>query len=300
RRAAAHGVDQRQGGLALGQVVAQVLAQVAAVVEHVVDQLERGAYVPAVRGQPLLEFGPPGQHRAEPRRRLEQLGGLAANHLQVARLVDVRVVGPHELQHLAPGDGVGGFGEHLHDAHVADADHHLEGARVEKVAHQHRGGVAECGVRGLASAPQVGSVDHVVVQERGGVDELDHRGELVAALAAVAERAAGEQVQRRPQALAARGDQVLRHLPDQRDVGVETGADQRVDALQVAGYRGQHGQQTHDYLIIPGLCLSKSRVESHGNPMYAVIKSGGKQYRVESGAQVRVEYLVADVGAAVA
>jgi large subunit ribosomal protein L21 len=34
--------------------------------------------------------------------------------------------------------------------------------------------------------------------------------------------------------------------------------------------------------------------------MYAVIKSGGKQYRVESGAQVRVESLVADVGAAVA
>ena len=34
--------------------------------------------------------------------------------------------------------------------------------------------------------------------------------------------------------------------------------------------------------------------------MYAVIKSGGTQYRVESGAQVRVESLVADVGAAVA
>jgi large subunit ribosomal protein L21 len=34
--------------------------------------------------------------------------------------------------------------------------------------------------------------------------------------------------------------------------------------------------------------------------MYAVIKSGGKQYRVESGRQVRVEALPADVGAAVA
>ncbi|HEY2336955.1 MAG TPA: 50S ribosomal protein L21 [Burkholderiales bacterium] len=33
--------------------------------------------------------------------------------------------------------------------------------------------------------------------------------------------------------------------------------------------------------------------------MYAVIKTGGKQYRVESGAQVRVESLMADVGAAV-
>jgi large subunit ribosomal protein L21 len=33
--------------------------------------------------------------------------------------------------------------------------------------------------------------------------------------------------------------------------------------------------------------------------MYAVIKSGGKQYRVESGAQVRVEALAAKVGDAV-
>jgi large subunit ribosomal protein L21 len=33
--------------------------------------------------------------------------------------------------------------------------------------------------------------------------------------------------------------------------------------------------------------------------MYAVIRSGGKQYRVESGAKLRVERLSADVGAAV-
>jgi len=39
---------------------------------------------------------------------------------------------------------------------------------------------------------------------------------------------------------------------------------------------------------------------SPGNePMYAVIKSGGKQYRVQSGAQVRVEALPAEVGAAI-
>jgi large subunit ribosomal protein L21 len=33
--------------------------------------------------------------------------------------------------------------------------------------------------------------------------------------------------------------------------------------------------------------------------MYAVIRSGGKQYRVESGAKLRVERLAADVGAPV-
>jgi large subunit ribosomal protein L21 len=37
-----------------------------------------------------------------------------------------------------------------------------------------------------------------------------------------------------------------------------------------------------------------------GSPAtYAVIKSGGKQYRVEPGAQVRVEALASEVGAAV-
>lgn len=34
--------------------------------------------------------------------------------------------------------------------------------------------------------------------------------------------------------------------------------------------------------------------------MYAVIKSGGKQYRVEAGKPVRIESLAADVGASVA
>ena len=33
--------------------------------------------------------------------------------------------------------------------------------------------------------------------------------------------------------------------------------------------------------------------------MYAIIKTGGKQYRVQSGEQVRVESLTADVGSAI-
>src|SRR5881397_1541110 len=38
-------------------------------------------------------------------------------------------------------------------------------------------------------------------------------------------------------------------------------------------------------------------MQGSGEPMYAVIKSGGKQYRVESGAKLRVEALAAEVGA---
>jgi hypothetical protein len=62
---------------------------------------------------------------------------------------------------------------------LSTADHHLERARIEEVADQHAGGIAEQRVGGFAAAPQFGFVDHVVVQQGGGVDELDHRGELV-------------------------------------------------------------------------------------------------------------------------
>jgi len=45
---------------------------------------------------------------------------------------------------------------------------------------------------------------------------------------------------------------------------------------------------------------SKSLQFTNGSfVMYAVIKTGGKQYRVKSGEQVRIESLPADVGAAV-
>jgi large subunit ribosomal protein L21 len=45
---------------------------------------------------------------------------------------------------------------------------------------------------------------------------------------------------------------------------------------------------------------SKSlQITGGGFPMYAIIKTGGKQYRVKSGEQLRVEALSADVGAAV-
>jgi large subunit ribosomal protein L21 len=45
---------------------------------------------------------------------------------------------------------------------------------------------------------------------------------------------------------------------------------------------------------------SKSlRIPGQEIPMYAVVKTGGKQYRVQSGESVRVESLPAEVGAAV-
>ena len=64
-------------------------------------------------------------------------------------------------------------------------------------------------------------VDDVVVQQGGGMDEFDHRGELVRIRAAMSERARRKQQQHRPQALAAGADDVFGDLVDQHHVGGE-------------------------------------------------------------------------------
>ncbi len=56
------------------------------------------------------------QHRADLRARLEQPGGLAVDHVDIALFAGVRVARIHELQHFALGDRVGRVGDDVHDA----------------------------------------------------------------------------------------------------------------------------------------------------------------------------------------
>ena len=60
------------------------------------------------------------------------------------------------------------------------SEHHLECARIEEVADQHAGRIAEDLVGGRASAAQRGLVHHVVVQQCRRVDELDDRRQFEA------------------------------------------------------------------------------------------------------------------------
>ena len=97
----------------------------------------------------------------------------------------------HELQDLAFGDEVGRFGQHLHHAHVSDLDHHLEGARIDEIAHEHGGGIAEQCVGGRATAAQRRLIDDVVVQERRRMNEFDDGGKAILGISRIAECTAG-------------------------------------------------------------------------------------------------------------
>ena len=241
-----HRMDQRQGRLAFGKVVAQVFAQgggIGGVVEHVVGDLERIAQGQAIAMQRVAGCGiGAGQHRPQAGGGGEQHCGLALDHAQVSGFVGVRVAHVEQLQHLALGNGVGGVGQEPHHFRTLQFHHQLEAARVQEIPDQHAGRVPPHRVGGAAAASQVGLVDHVVVQQGRGMDEFDHRRQLVrirtdAPAGRLAQRAGRQQQQHRPQPLAAGADDVLGHLVDQHHVGGQPLADKHVHGRHLG--RGQ-------------------------------------------------------------
>lgn len=250
RRSMLHDVDQWQGRLAFGQIVTDVLAGIgflAGIIEHVVDQLEGGAQMHAVQGERTLDLRlGMADDGTELSRSLEQLGGLVVDDLHVTDFVDIRIVTVHQLQYLAFRDDIGGIGQHLHDAHVVDCHHHLEGPRIEEIADQHAGGVAKGGIGGIAPAPQRRFVDHIVVQQRGGMNELDDGSQFVMMTAPVIQRTGSEQDQGRSHAFAAAVDDVFGNLPDKNHIGVQTVADHRIHRLHVGPDQGIKLFQSHD------------------------------------------------------
>jgi hypothetical protein len=108
-----------------------------------------------------------------------------------------------------------------------------KGTRIEEVANQNAGRVAEHGVGGFAATPQIRSVDDIVMKQGGRMNELDHGRQFVVMLAAVTQRAGGKQHQSRTQSLAATLDDVLGDLPDQHHVGMQALADHRVNGQHV-------------------------------------------------------------------
>ena len=229
----------RQRDLALAEIVADVLAELcrlAAIVEHVIDELEGNAEIhPDRAAGSLLRLRTVGDHRSHFAGRGEQFGGLAADHGQILVLGRCGVLGGRQLHHLAFGNGGGGGGENVERAQRADLDHHPERLAEQEVADQHACLVAPEHARRKLAAPQLAFVDDVVMQERGGVHELDRGGELDVAVAGVAGEVCHGQRQHRAQALAPGGDQVVGDLRYHGHLGAGSRQDGGVDALHVGG-----------------------------------------------------------------
>ena len=78
------------------------------------------------------------------------------------------------------------------------------------------------------------------------MDELDDGGHLVMLITLIAQSTGGQQHKGRTHALAAAVDDVLGNLPDERDVGVQTPANDRIDGIHVRADQGGKMFQCHD------------------------------------------------------
>ena len=187
-----------------------------------------------------LGGGAVGHDGADLGGRGEQLRGLGADDVEIVFFAGVDVVGGHQLQDLALGDHRRGLGQDRQHVERRVGDHQLERAREQEVAHQDRRLVAPKRVGRRGAAAQTALVDHVVVQQRRGMDQLDARGEPDMAFALVTAHPRGGEGDHRAEPLAAGGDDVAGELGHQQHRALHAVDDRAVDRFHVgSGQRRQ-------------------------------------------------------------
>ncbi len=134
----------------------------------------------------------------------------------------------------------------------ADIDHHLEGLAEQEIADQHARLVAPHEPRrGLAPA-EIALVDHIVVQQGGGVHELHARREPHMTVAAIAAELGRGERQHGPQALAAGIDEMPGKLGDQLDIRSRPVEDDAVDMGHVLLDKRNERRETGSWIVRAG------------------------------------------------
>ena len=170
----------------------------------------------------------PAVKRSQPAAAGRQLGCFAVDHAEIILFAQPQVAALHALLQLTFADAIGRLADQAAGLGIHGA-RQVEGVREEIVAEQDARLVVPAGVdRGHMPANQ-GAVQHVVVDERRGVDHFHHGGEGVVRRRHSPASVGGEEQQRRPQTFAA----VVMHMGDQ-------GRDTRAPTRHAAGQDAFH------------------------------------------------------------
>ena len=241
------GEQHRQRHLALTEIVAHRFAKrclIGRVIQRVINQLERHAERRAVLAKRLfLGQRTIRHHGTHFTGRREQSRRLAADHLQILRLTGGQIVLRDQLQHFTLSNRRRGAAENIEHFQRAVSDHQLKGAGKEKIANQHGGLVAEHRIGAGQTATQQALIDHIVMQQRGGVDEFDAGGEVDMPMALIGAHAGSGQGEQRADALATGSDEMGGQLRNQFHIAVHVGDDGAVAFLQIGIHQTDQPRQ---------------------------------------------------------
>ena len=220
-----YGPDERERQLPFLEVLTDRLAEflfIGHIIEGIIRDLEGAAQSYPEAGQRL---DPAvcciSENAAYGAGRRDEDGCLLLDDRQVFLFGDADVPRLHQLKNFAFRHRVRGGGNKLEDGQVSVVGHQPERFGVEKVSDENTCRIAPDPVCRSLAASGVRMVDHIVMEQGGGVDELDDGRHGVAALPAVPAKFGSGQKQEGPESLAAAADQVMDDLRDESHVGAE-------------------------------------------------------------------------------
>ena len=173
-----HRVNQRQRDFPFFQVAQHRLAQLlrrSREIQQIVYQLKRQPGVPAILRQRLLFLAfQPAEHGPKPRAAAEQASRFVGGQAQCVFFRHVNAPDFFQLDQFAFHHFLGHVDEDIENAKVAFLQRHLEGLHVQPVSGEHAAVVAPTGIGRGTSSARPGAVDHVIVNQRSAVQQLDH------------------------------------------------------------------------------------------------------------------------------
>ena len=147
---------------------------------------------------------------------------------------EVHVAAGDGLAQLAVADDVGGPADRAAGVGALERAGEVEGVREQEVAQQDAGLVVPAGVDRVFVAADGGFVEHIVVDERRGVDHFDHGGERDVFVAQRTDGLAGQQEQGGAESFAGEADAVADDFVGLGVVAVQLVGQPGVDAAQLA------------------------------------------------------------------
>ncbi len=151
-----------------------------------------------------------------------QFGRFVLDDVQIFGLGQREVAAAVDLPQLAGADDIGRPADGLAGEGRLQRAGQGKGVREQKIADQDTGFVVAAGVDRFAMAADGGLVQHVVVDQRGGVDHFHHGGQRDVFVLDLAQRLGRQQQQGRPQSLTPQTEGMLDQLIDERVVAASS------------------------------------------------------------------------------
>jgi hypothetical protein len=215
----AQGVDQGKGYPAFAQVREDGFAQqlfLAPEIEHVVDDLKGQAQVASVVDEPpFLLPGGPAQDGSDLAGGREERGRFFVDDVDVVLLACLQVSALMVLGQFALDHAGRDLGQDADDFGMSAFLGQPERPDIEVIAEQDGYVGSPPGVDGIASPSQVGVIDDIIVDQAGGMDELDQRRHEDMFLTAVAQELGAQDEKGGPDPLALLLEEICADFGDQ-------------------------------------------------------------------------------------